>query len=326
MTKKIEKICGKNFEKLKKHLEKNPKIIVVIAENFDADAVGGSIAIFSALQNAGFCCEISCACDLEKFSFLKNSEKITKNFDEKIFDTAIFVDCGEKKMTGFFDAKPRLLSAEITKINIDHHASNDFFGDINFVEKKMASATMVVFELLKKMEWKISPTIATALLAGIYGDTGSFMHQNTTPEVYFAAAELMRAGANFSKISKNLFRNYEIKTLKLWAKVLQNLHVTPDGAAIVGVEKSDYKKIGANREDLEGIIDFINSIPETKYSVLLSETDDGNVKASLRTRQPDVDVKALAEKFGGGGHVKASGFTIKKSHLQKDVKWKIVSD
>jgi phosphoesterase RecJ-like protein len=84
--------------------------------------------------------------------------------------------------------------------------------------------------------------------------------------------------------------------------------------------------LGAKREDLNGVIDYINSMPEAKYSVLLSEDEKGNVKASLRTRKSDVDVKSLAEKFGGGGHVKAAGFTIAKSKLEKEVKWKIVQE
>ena len=168
--------------------------------------------------------------------------------------------------------------------------------------------------------------MATQLLLGLYTDTGSFMHQNTTPESYFAAADMIDLGANISKIAKNVFHAYEFKTLKLWAKVLKNLHITSDGAAIVGVEREDYESIGAKRSDLEGVIDFINSIPEARYAVILSEDEKGNVKASFRTRQPDVDVKALAEKFGGGGHVKASGFTLPRGHLEKEVRWKIVQE
>ena len=150
------------------------------------------------------------------------------------------------------------------------------------------------------------------------------MHQNTTPSVYTHAAELVRKGGNIQTIAQNLFNTYDLKTLRLWGKVLSGLHITADGAAIVGIARRDYESIGATREDLEGVIDYINSIPEVQYSVMLSEDNKGNVKASLRTRKPDIDVKALAEKFGGGGHIKASGFMIPGGHLEKQIKWKIV--
>ena len=214
----------------------------------------------------------------------------------------------------------------MVKINIDHHPSNDSFGEINFVITDVASASMIVYQLLKALKLKISAPCANALMTGIYTDTGGFMHQNTTPLAYQYSAELIKLGASPQHVAKNVFHKYDFRTLKLWGKVLQNLHVTGDGAAIVGVEEKDYEQLGCTRQDLAGVIDFINAMPEARYSVMLSEDGKGNVKASLRTRKDDVDVKALAEQYGGGGHVKASGFTIPGGRLEKEVKWKIVQD
>jgi len=325
MTKK-DLIDHAELENFKKYLATNPRILVIVAENIDPDAIGGSLAMFHGLKSAGIRTHIVCRAKIaKKYKFLDGVSQITADFDENEWDGIVFIDCGDKKMAGFQKEKPEILSEKFVKINIDHHASNDHFGEINFVSTDAASATILVFRLLQKLKIRITPGMATALLAGIYGDTGSFMHQNTTPDCYFSAAELVRLGANVATISKNLFRTHDLRTLKLWGKVLGNLHVTADGAAIVGVERKDYESLGASREDLEGVIDFINSMPEAKYSVLLSEDEKGNVKASLRTRNPDLDVKALAERFGGGGHVKAAGFTIPSGHLEKEVKWKIVT-
>jgi len=185
---------------------------------------------------------------------------------------------------------------------------------------------MIVYQILKTLNYKIAPSTANALMTGIYTDTGGFMHQNTTPLTYQYAAELIKLGASPQHVAQNVFHKYDFRTLKLWGKVLQNLHVTADGAAIVGVEEKDYEALGCTRQDLAGVIDFINAMPEARYSVMLSEDGKGNVKASLRTRKDDVDVKALAEQYGGGGHVKASGFTIPGGRLEKEVKWKIVQD
>jgi phosphoesterase RecJ-like protein len=320
-------IDPKNLEKFKKYLDTNPKMIVLAHANPDGDTLGGALGVYRGLKDAGHDITIACIDGVpEKMQFLAGSDEVQTDFDENAYDAVIFVDCGHKKMVKFHETKPRIHSDDMVKINIDHHASNDHFGEINFVPLQVCSSTEVVFRLLQILKMKITPQIATALLLGVYTDTGSFMHQNTTPESYKVGAELLKLGANVSQISRNVFRSYDLKTFRLWGKVLQNLHITPDGAAIVGVAKKDYESIGATRADLEGVIDYVNSMPEARYCVLLSEDDKGNVKASLRTRKEDVDVKALAEKFGGGGHIKASGFTIPGSKLEKEVKWKIVTD
>ena len=325
---KKDKLLNINdLEKLKEFIAKKPNIITLAHANPDGDTLGGAVAMYLGLKQLQIPIQIACIDPIpEKLKFLIDPKEVQSDFNEGDFDGVIFVDCGDKKMAKFQETKPRILSDEMTKINIDHHASNDLFGNINFVPITATSSTQVVFRLLQALNIKITPPIATALLLGLYTDTGNFFHQNTTADSYKASAELVTLGGNISKISRNVFRTYELSTLKLWGRVLQNLHITPDGAAIVGVPREEYESLGAKRSDLEGVIDFINSLPETKYAVVLSEDEKGNVKASFRTRKPDVDVKALAEKFGGGGHIKAAGFTFKKGHLEREVKWKIVQD
>lgn len=320
-------IESKDLENLKKYLETNPKMIVLAHANPDGDTLGGALAVYLGFKDAGYDIEIACIDGVPpKYQFMSGSAAVMTDFDAESYDAVIFVDCGNKKMVKFHETKPRIHSNEMVKINIDHHASNDHFGEINFVPLHVCSSTEVVYRLLQQLEIAITPSISTALLLGVYTDTGSFMHQNTTPSSYLVGSELLSLGANLNRISSDVFRSYDFKTLKLWGKVLDDLHVTPDGAAIVGIKKDDYESIGATRADLEGVIDYVNSMPEADYSVLLSEDDRGNVKASLRTRNDSVDMKALAEKFGGGGHVKAAGFTIPGGHLEQEIKWKIVTD
>ena len=328
---KIEKnksvIDSQNLDFLKRYLATKPKMIVLAHANPDGDTLGGALGIYLGFKNQGYDIDIACIDKIpDKYQFLSGVHEIQTDFNQQAYEAVIFVDCGNKKMVKFQETKPRIHSDDMVKINIDHHASNDHFGEINFVPLQVCASTEVVFRLLQHLNMKVTPQIATALLLGVYTDTGSFMHQNTTPQSYLVGAELLKLGANVTQISRNVFRNYEFKTFKLWGKVLEKLHVTEEGAAIVGIEKKDYESIGAKRSDLEGVIDYINSMSEVQYAVMLSEDEKGNVKASLRTRRKDTDVKALAEKFGGGGHVKASGFTIPKGHLKKEVKWKIVQN
>lgn len=328
MTSKNKSIIEvKDLENLKKYLSSHPKMIVLAHANPDGDTLGGALGVYIGFKNAGYDVDMACIDGVpEKYRFMEQADVVMKDFDEDAYDAAVFVDCGNKKMVKFQEEKPRIISDKMVKINIDHHASNDHFGEINFVPLDVCSSTEVVYRLLQSLDMKVTPPIATALLLGVYTDTGGFMHQNTTPSSYLVGSELLKLGANINQISRNVFRSYEVKTLKLWGKVLENLHLTPDRAAIVGVKKKDYESIGATRADLEGVIDYVSSMPEADYSVLLSEDEKGNVKASLRTRKEDIDVKALAEKFGGGGHVKAAGFTIPDGHLEQEIKWKIVTE
>ncbi|MCF7917910.1 bifunctional oligoribonuclease/PAP phosphatase NrnA [Candidatus Gracilibacteria bacterium] len=327
MTHETPLIDSENLKKLQKYLESKPRIVLITHANPDGDALGSILGMYAGLKSIGVDVHASCIDGAPEFlKFCPFSEELTIDFDENAFDAVFFLDCGDKNMTKYQDYKPRILSDKMVKLDLDHHPTNDFWGEINFVATNAASSTQIVFELLKKLGVHITPKIATCLLAGLYTDTGAFMHQNTTPAAYTAAGELVKLGGNIQVIAKNIFHAHEFKKLKLWGKVLQDLYVTKDGAAIVGVPRKEYESLGAKREDLSGVIDYINSMDEARYSVLLSEDEKGNVKASLRTRKPDVDVKALAEKFGGGGHVKAAGFTVKGSKLEKEVKWKIMQD
>ncbi len=318
----------KSIQALERFLSRNPKCIILPHARPDGDAIGAASGLYLGLKAMGMNVDLACMDSVPAdFRFIKDTKDYQTDFSLNAYDGVIFVDCGNKKLTGFQESKPDLFNTtDRTIINIDHHPSNDEWGNINFKVTDMASATMIVFKVLQALGAPISPDTATALLLGIYTDTGGFMHQNTTPLTYLYASELVKLGANYKRIAREVFQKHDFCTLKLWGKVLQNLHVTKDGAAIVGVEEKDYKDLGCKREDLGGVIDFINSMPEAKYSVLLSEDGNGNVKASLRTRDDSIDVKALAEKFGGGGHVKAAGFTIKGGHLEKEVKWKIVQE
>lgn len=317
----------REVEKLKDYLATIPRLLVFAHANPDGDTMGGALALTQGLKSIGLSVTMACMDAVPDYlQFLSGTSEVVQDIRLSDFDGFCFVDCAESYMVGYQKTYPELLEGDLFRINIDHHASNNHFGTINFVPIEAASSTEVVFRLLQELEIKVTPAMATALLLGLYTDTGAFMHQNTTPQSYQVGAELVSLGANVTQISRHVFRSYDVRTLKLWARALQNLHLTPDGAAIVGISREDYDDLGAKRSDLAGVIDFINSMPDAKYSVLLSEDEKGNVKASLRTRKPDVDVKAVAEKYGGGGHIKASGFTIAGSHLQKEVKWKIVRE
>ncbi len=309
------------------YMQEKPSTLILIHANPDGDTFGAGWALYHALLSQEFDVDMACKDDIpESFHFIGNTSFIKHDFNPNDYKTFIFVDCGDKRMTQFHNLYPEILSENVHKINLDHHPSNDLFGDINGVFTKAASTTEIVYHLLLDLHIHITPSMATALLLGLYTDTGAFMHQNTTPHVYQIAGDLLEKGANMARISKQVFRTYDLPTLKLWGRILQNVSITPEGAAIVGISREEYESLGLKRDDISGVIDYINALDEVEYVVMLSEDEKGNVKGSLRTRKDHVDLKALAEQFGGGGHVRASGFTIPKGRLQKEVRWKIIQE
>lgn len=225
-------------------------------------------------------------------------------------------------MTGFHEKYPDFLSKKVPIINIDHHASNEGFGTINLVDPKSSSATMVAWELIKRLGTPLTKELGMALLAGIYNDTGGFVHSNTTRETFEIAAELAKAGVSVTDITKPLFREASFSQLKLWGFILENLRKNDKNVLTSVVTESDFKMIGAHSSDTGGIVDLMNTVPDTQFVMLLAE-DEGQVKGSMRTQRDDVNLSDIAGQFGGGGHPKASGFRV-HGRLKKEIVWKVV--
>lgn len=309
-----------------KHLiETAQRILLLSHRRPDGDTLGATCAINLALQNIGKQTVMACVdTPTERFSFLPNIRKFVKEFDFRSFDLIIVSDAGAHYMTQYHEIYPGIFSGEIPVLNIDHHASNDFFGTVNMVDPHAASATVVIYRWFRFLNILINPGIATSLLAGIYNDTGSFMHSNTTHEVFLTAADLVKNGGKVYPISRHMFRTATISSLKLWGRVLENIKITSDNAAISVLTKKDFDECGSDSEESSGVIDLLNSVPGAKFSLLLTEDDKGQVKGSFRTQREDIDLSALAGLFGGGGHKKAAGFSI-PGRIEKEVRWKIIS-
>ncbi|MFA4890858.1 MAG: DHHA1 domain-containing protein, partial [Candidatus Gracilibacteria bacterium] len=251
-----------------------------------------------------------------KYSFIPFVGEIETRINPSEHDLIVIVDCGAHYMTNFHDAHPEILAFNNPQkkpfiVNIDHHASNDDFGHINIVDPKSASTTMMLYGIFKYLDVRITPDMATCLITGIYNDTGSFMHSNTSLEVYEVAGELLRSGAKVSQMIKSLFRTNTIPTLKLWGKAFENAKISDENYIYSVVTEKDSEKAGQS-DQISGAIDYLNMVPGVNFALLLHE-DRSTVKGSLRTRRNDVDLSEIAKKYGGGGHPKAAGFTFPTS-------------
>lgn len=307
------------YQKTAALINDSSRIMIVSHRKPDADALGSNIALRIYLESLGKKVISFCVDKPSKtFDFLPGITGFVTEFDPLKVDLVIVVDCGAREMAGFDLDGLRV-------VNIDHHSSNDSFGEINLLDPLAASATVIVYRFLRFLHVDITEEMATCLLAGIYGDTGSFMHSNVSKEVCDIASDLASKGANISAIVKNIFKNRSVGTLKLWGKVLEKAYVTDNGVVMSVMRDGDYLSLGASPEQLSGVVDYLNMVPNAKYALLLNEDRKGNVKGSLRTKHSDVDLSAIAAQFGGGGHPKASGFMV-SGKIEVEKNYKIVSD
>jgi phosphoesterase RecJ-like protein len=310
-------------------LEEATRVICVCHRSPDGDAIGSVIGIGSILEAAlddGKTVSFACVDPVpEMFHFLHNAFRIQpiEALPEVEGSLFIFVDCAEPKLTELHEKFPQLFDGTYKSIVFDHHPTNPRWGTVNFVYPDAASTCEIVAEFAEKAGYAIDSNIATALLTGVYTDTGGLLHSNVTPDVYRTVAKLLRMGARNHEVVTAVFRTAKLSTIRLWGRVLEKITLTEEGGAISAVTEGDFRATGADHSELTGAIDYVNAIPGMKFSLILSERD-GKVKGSLRTLRDDVDVSAMAGKFSGGGHKKAAGFAL-PGKLKPEVRWKVVS-
>ena len=312
------------FDKAKDLIFAARNILIISHKNPDADSIGANLALKYTLASLGKNVQSAAADPVpSNCRFLKDSDKFLSDFNSNDFDLFITVDCGGYELMKFHIQKPELLNRKVLQlINIDHHPSNDFFGNVNIVMPDTPATCFILYLFFTYCGWGLSPDSATALLHGLYYDTGSFMHSNTTADTYRIAARLKANGADHERCVREQFHTSSVEKLRLWGRALERLTRNGKNAIVSAVTESDFRAENTEPEDLSGLINFINCVPDSKFTVLLNEDMKGNIKGSLRTLRDDVDLTRVAGLFGGGGHKKASGFSF-PGRLQEKVVWEV---
>jgi phosphoesterase RecJ-like protein len=198
-------------------------------------------------------------------------------------------------------------------VNIDHHLSNDLFGTINYVDCNASSVGEIIYQLLKINGMNISQKTAVCLYTSILTDTGGFKYSNTTSMTLSITGDLINTGINFSDIYNIVFDVRTIPQIRLISRVTSTLRTyLNDKVAIIFLSKSMFEECGAVEEDASDFVNFARDISGVEVGVFIKEKDNKTSRVSLRAKNY-VDVRAIAEKFGGGGHLRAAGCTIEGS-------------
>ncbi len=223
------------------------------------------------------------------------------------FDTLVALDCSQLERIG--SARRNLQGMEI--VNIDHHPTNTYFGIRNLVVPEALSTTQIVYRLAGAVGVPITAELATCLLAGLVGDTQGFRIPSTDRRALHDADALVAAGAELYPVSRSVFSNRPRSHLDLWGRVLSTA-VCEDGLVWATIPLSVRHEAGVPDRDDAGVVNFLLGTQGTVAAALFSERRDGAVDTNLRS-VPGIDVSAVADEFGGGGHRQAAGCTVNGS-------------
>lgn len=314
-----------SFNKLQKLIKEKNKFLLIAHRQPDGDCIGGMIALREALIGLGKEVRMVCRDEVPAiFRFLDGTDEISADFLIGDFEVIVLIDNGDLNRTGYGNRIKSILKLPI--INIDHHPKNDLWkiAKVNYVDTEVSSSCELIYNIFIDMGLPISPKVATSLLAGIFTDTGGFQHGNTKPVTMKCVSDLLRKGAKLKVISDNLINLKPISTLKLWGAALKRLQVSQYNIVFTVITEKDILESGATEDEVLGLINLFNMTPDTKAALLLYETSDGKIKGSLRTESERIDLSYFAKLLGGGGHKKASGFSIWGKIAQTESGWKVV--
>ncbi|OIP54891.1 MAG: hypothetical protein AUK54_05250 [Helicobacteraceae bacterium CG2_30_36_10] len=294
------------------------KHVVVIAHlNPDADSLGSASAMYTYLLTLHKKVSFFCASKNinKKLLFLPWSEKIRDTFPVSA-DLAIALDCGNKSRLG--------VEFACDLINIDHHYSNERFGEFCLRDSSCISTSQVVYNLFNANKIKINKKMATSLYAGLLDDSDGFISDEVDGTTFALVKELIDSGADYKLCNKFIMKYTSLGAFRLKAIMHKNMILVHDAKiATFCVTNDDMKASGAAGEDCESVLEESLYLPSVEVALLLKQNADFSIKGSLRSKGK-VDVSKIASIFGGGGHTNRAGFIIHNATTLEEEKINIL--
>ncbi len=282
----------------------------------DGDNIGSTLGIYYALQKLGknvyYVLDDNAPLNLrflvDKVNRLSSADFNILNIDKY---NLIALDCGDKS---------RVCVSEEIKNNakkiicIDHHASNDAYGDLNYIDADASSTSELVYNLLSRLNERenisiINEEIATALYTGLVTDTGNFSYSSTHPSSFEMAKELLSLGARKDEIIQRVFQSNSYNYYKLLGEALNTLEIIDTKIACINLTIDMLQRNNMSFNDVDGVTTYTRDIDGVEVGILLKEKKENEVKVSLRSKNY-VNVSKIAQGFNGGGHIRAAGCTI----------------
>lgn len=294
-------------------LRRYERFLVVSHINPDGDAIGSTLAVGEILRLMGKqAILVNEGAIPGKFSILAGSDRIL-NFTElgkesiPPFDAVIAVDCADFYRIG---AVATCFPEHVPLLNIDHHPTNDGYGETALLKPDAAATAEVLYDLVQELGIEPSPELAQCIYAGLMTDTGGFRYSSTTSKVMAIASEMLAKGVNGNELAEELLEKLTYPQILLLQRALSSLTFSADRRiAWMIVTEEDIAAAGARNEDMEGLVNYPRNIEGVEVGLLFKQTRQGELKVSFRSAGK-VDVSRVAKHFGGGGHILASGCSV----------------
>jgi len=278
--------------------------------NPDGDALGSMLGLFHVLREAGYDVIASFPTPFvtaDHYREIPGLDLLARPDDfPREPDVMVTFDCGSLGRLG--DLEPAAKGAR-ELIVIDHHISNDRYGTINVVAPDAAASGSVTLELIDRLGLSLNRDAAVALYAALICDTGRFQYDTTTPSVFEMAGRLTSYDVPVERLSRTLFEEHRFAYLQLLGEALSRAELVREQRFVwTAVTQEMLQRYGVAMEEIEGLIDIVRRTAEAEVASVLKEEEDGTIRVSLRSLG-NVDVRCIAEAYGGGGHRFAAGFT-----------------
>lgn len=315
---------AQEFNTLNYVIKESDAVLLFAHSRPDGDTVGSCLALKEYIKNLGKSADIACFDPFPEYLRPLSAENFIHpdKLGLEKYNLIIAADSVER---GFQKIVSKFKENQVIAL-LDHHPDITLKKDVNIIDADYSSVCEIAYDFFEFNKIEMTRLMATFLMLGILGDTGSFQHANTTPHVMEIASMLLKKGAPLSKIIETAFANQNISTLKLWGKAFERAKINPDNGMIISVlTQKDLEDCSAGTEDIAQVASILNTVPGTKFALILSERGDGVIKGSLRSEEyKGVDVSKIAQRFGGGGHKLASGFEVKGKIKETEDGWEIV--
>lgn len=299
-------------------LRKAPQVALFSHVSPDGDCLGSMLAIGRSLEKLGKEVIYYNPDPIPgNLLFLPGAAKITRQLPALLPETLLFVDCTDL-------GRVKLSKSDIppasTVLNLDHHISNLKFGHLNWIDAKASATGELAVQLITWLAGEIDREMATNLYTAIVTDSGCFQYSNTTAQTHRLTAQLLDKGIDLADIHHHIFDQKPLAQIKLLQSALNRLELHAEGQlAMMSLSAEDFRKSGAEQELSEGLVNHARSIAGVEAAVLLKETGTQEIRAGLRSNRW-LDVNKIAAQFGGGGHKRAAGCTLKVSMEEAKLK------
>ena len=274
----------------------------------DGDAIGSSLALANALKTGCNTVEVFCPDVIpSRYSFLPGVDLFQDSFTAREGKGLAFIlDCSDLRRLNNMGDKVLQLDKVV---NIDHHITNEKFGDVNLIDASAASTGEIMYQILQH-DYELNYEISLCLYVAISSDTGSFKYENTTPQTMEIAARLLEKGINPSYVSQKIFDEYPASTVFLLRDALASLQFdATEKIAWMVVNDETLRKHGAEASDLDGFVNYAKNIKSVEVGIFFYQTDNKETKVGFRSKT--VDIASVAYSLGGGGHPRAAGCTLR---------------